>query len=107
TAPTGAVADPPPGVGSELLNAESRSQTVRSVNFTQSPNQHHEISRSPDTSRPRLTTPAIEPAPTRIRSIASRLTSTASISLPGSRLPMESARSSEYAAFSVAAVNAS
>ena len=44
------------------------------------------------TTRPRLTTAAMAGAPTRIRSTASPLTITASISLPGSRLPTSASR---------------
>ena len=44
----------------------------------------------PTTSRPRFTTARIVSAPTRIRSIAGPSTTTASICLPGSRLPTRS-----------------
>ncbi len=50
---------------------------------------------------------AIDAAPTRIRFARSPRTSTASICLPGSRLPTVAWRSSEYAALIVAPTSAS
>src|SRR5206468_2891720 len=59
------------------------------------------------TTRPFLTTARMVSAPTRMRSIAGPRTTTASICLPGSRLPTRSWRSSEYAALIVAPTSAS
>ena len=50
-------------------------------------------------------TAAIDGAPTRIKLMASPLTMTASVSLPGSRLPIVSARSSDHAPLIVAAIS--
>src|SRR5204862_7561913 len=54
-----------------------------------------QISRFPNTTEPRLKTPAIEAAPILIKSMASPAMRTASISLPGSRLPTVAWRSRE------------
>ena len=51
-------------------------------------------------------TPAIDAAPTRIRSMASPRTSTASAAFPGSRLPTWAALSRDQAALIVAAASA-
>ena len=69
---------------------------------------HRDLHERSDSYAPRLMTRADRiGAPTRIRSIASPPTITASICLPGSRLPTPSARSSDHAALMVAPTSAS
>ena len=94
-------ADPPPGVGSVERTRSSSSAKRRSASVMTIP------SVASTTTFPLLITVRIVAAPTRTRSIAGPSTITASICLPGSRLPTRSWRSSDHAALIVAATSAS